>query len=213
MKRYFKQGFLIAAMFFVAVSYTGAFFSDSVMSSGNTFTAGTWTPGPVTMTEVLYDPIGVDTGLEWVELKNTGSYTIDLGGYVMHCDNITTTYDFVFPTFSLLPGSKVVIHLRTSGTNSATDLYWPDTGSDNMGNTSGSVGLFKDATKDPSVMVDFVQYGAGDQDGENKAVTAGIWNEDDFVADAPEGYSIQLISADNNLSTDWFGQSSPNPGA
>lgn len=208
-----KLIFLPAALLFIIVTYTGAYFSDSVSSSGNTVAAGTWTPGPVTITEVLYDPVGTDSGLEWVELKNTGQYTIDLGSYVIHCDNITTPYDFVFPTFSLLPGSKVVVHLRTSGTNTATDLYWADTGGTNMGNSYGSVGLFKDISKDPSVMVDFVQYGAGDQDGEEKAKTAGIWSEDDFVADVVESHSIQLISADNNSSADWFDQSVPTPGA
>lgn len=212
MKKIMNRWFLIVAMLFVAVSYTGAYFSDSVISSGNTFSAGTWVPGPVTITEVLYDPVGTDTGLEWVELTNTGSYTINLGGYVMHCNNITTAHDFLFPTFSLLPGSKVVIHLRSAETNTATDLYWPDTGDANMGNTSGSVGLFKDISKDSSVMADFVQYGAGDQDGENKAVAAGIWTEDDFIADVEAGHSIELINEDNNLPTDWRDQPLPNPG-
>ena len=212
MIRFFHRGFLICAMLFVAVTYTGAYFSDSVMSSGNTFSSGIWNPGRITISEVLYDPSGTDAGLEWIELTNTGGYTADLGGYVLHCDNITTPYDFVFPTFSLLPGSKVVVHLRTSGSNSATDLYWPDTGGTNMGNSYGSAGLFKDISKDSSVMVDFVQYGAGDQDGEEKAKTAGIWSEDDFVADVAEGHSIQLISADNNSSADWFDQLAPNPG-
>ena len=213
MKHMLNRGFLIATMLFVGVTYTGAYFSDSVISSGNTFTAGTWTPGPVTITEVLYDPSGVDSGLEWIELANNGLYTINLSGYVMHCDNIVASYDFVFPTFSLLPGSKVVVHLRAAGVNSSTDLYWLDTGSDNMGDTSGSVGLFKDSTKDFTVMMDFVQYGAGDQDGENKAVTAGIWIEDDFVFDVVGGHSIQLISTDSNSSADWFDQSVPNSGA
>jgi hypothetical protein len=208
-----KHFFLIGAVLFIAVSFTGAYYSDGVATSNNIFTAGTWTPGPATITEVLYDPTGTDSGLEWIELKNTGEFTIDLNGYVLHCDNIVTANDFVFPIFSLLPNSRVVIHLRSSGTNTATDLYWPDTGGANMGNSYGSVGLFKDITKDPSVMVDFVQYGAGDQDGEEKAKTAGIWTEDNFVADVAEGHSIQLVSADNNSASDWFDQITPNPGS
>ena len=47
MGKLINRGFLIAAMFFVGVTYTGAYFSDSVTVSGNTFTAGTWATPPV----------------------------------------------------------------------------------------------------------------------------------------------------------------------
>ncbi len=211
MKRYFR-GFLIATMFFVTVSYTGAFLSDSVAVSGNTFTAGTWTPGPVTITEVLYDPSsGSDTGLEWIEMKNTGQYPININNYLLHFAT-SGSNDFVFPNISLNPNQVIIVYVNKSGTNTSSVFYWENTGGNNMGDAKGSVSLFKNSTKDSSNMVDFVQYGEGGQNYESAAVAAGIWTAGDFVPGVTTGYSIQLISADNNLSTDWFGQSTPNPG-
>ena len=79
MKRYFKQGFLIATMFFVTVSYTGAYFSDSVAVSGNTFTAGVWAD-PV-INEFYSNPA---TGeIEWIELLNKQPSVLSLSGYTI----------------------------------------------------------------------------------------------------------------------------------
>ena len=35
----------------------------------------------VVINEVLYDPVGVDTGLEWIELKNIGASVETITGY------------------------------------------------------------------------------------------------------------------------------------
>jgi len=92
MKRYFKRGFLILAMFFVAVSYTGAYFSDSVAVSGNTFTAATWyVPAPeaekIIITEFLADPDAVfDADGEWFEIYNPTSSSINLKDW-KYCDD------------------------------------------------------------------------------------------------------------------------------
>lgn len=79
MKRYFRREFLIAAMFFVGVSYTGAYFSDSVAVSGNTFTAGVWAD-PV-INEFYSNPA---TGeIEWIELFNNQPSVLSLSGYTI----------------------------------------------------------------------------------------------------------------------------------
>ncbi|MEI6144140.1 MAG: lamin tail domain-containing protein [Candidatus Berkelbacteria bacterium] len=214
MKRYFSHGFLICAMLFVSTIFTGAYFSDSVAVSGNTFTAGVWVPAKATISEVFYNAVGADTGKEWIEIHNTGGFSLDMTGYVLHFDTLVTTYDYVFPAFSLAPDARVVLHVRTAGSNSATDLYWPDTNSTNMGNTYGSIGLFKSLPKDSTTIVDYVEYGSAGHDGEVKAVGAGIWTAGTFVPYIPtEGHSMQLIGADNNLVTDWQDQTVPTPGA
>lgn len=209
---YFKLFGLNCFLVFIATSFTAAYFSDSISTSGNSFGADTWIPGPATITEVLYDPIGIDTGQELIEIKNTGQYTIDLDNYVLHFDG-SGSNDLIFPDFSLLSGAKAVIHVGATGTNTATDLYWSSTGGVNMGNSHGSVVLFKKLPKDETTISDFVQYGAINQDGEPKAVAAGIWNDDTFVADVAEGHSIELIGGDNNQVTDWQDQSTPNIGS
>lgn len=212
--RYFHRGFLIVAMFFVAVTYTGAYFSDSISVSGNMFSSGIWNPGKATISEVFYDPISppVDTGREWIEIKNTGGYALDMTDYVLHFDG-TSSHDFIFPTFSLATGARVVVHVRATGVNSASELYWVDTNGINMSNSYGSVALFKKLPKDETTIVDFVQYGAKDQDSEPKAVAAGIWTDNTFVPIFVQGHSMELIGIDNNLVADWQDQTVPTPGA
>lgn len=210
---FYKKLFVLNSLLvFIATSFTAAYYSDTVTTTNNIFAADTWTPGPAVISEVLYNPTGADIGQEWIEIKNAGSYTVDLDGYVLHFDG-TGTSDFIFPDFALLPGTRVVVHVRATGTNTATDLYWSDTGGVNMGNSYGSVVLFKKLPKDSTTIVDFVQYGAKDQDGEVKAVAAGIWTDNTFVPNIAEGHSIQLIGADNNAVSDWQDQSSPTPGS
>jgi len=216
MTKFFHKGFLICAMLMVSATYTGAYFSDAVSISGNSFSTGVWNPGKATISEVFYNAVGTDTGKEWIEIKNTGGYALDMTGYVLHFDSLVSTYDYIFPAFSLASGSRVVVHPRTTGTNSATDLYWPDTNSTNMGNTYGSIGLFKSLPKDSTTIVDYVEYGSAGNDGEVKASTAvpPIWTAGMFVPIIPtEGHSMELIGADNNLATDWQDQAVPTPGA
>ena len=79
MIKFFHRGFLIAAMLFVAVTYTGAYFSDSVSVSGNTFSAGVWAE-PV-INEIYSNPL---TGeIEWIELLNNQPSTLSLAGYTI----------------------------------------------------------------------------------------------------------------------------------
>lgn len=208
-----KKAFLPVALIFIGVSFTGAYFSDSVSVSGNTLATGIWNPGKATISEVFYNPDGVDTGKEWIEIKNSGGYALDMTGYVVHFDELVAAYDYIFPSFSLASGARVVVHVRTSDPDSATDLYWPNTNGKNMGNSYGSVGLYKSLPKDSATIVDYVEYGSAGHDGEPKAVAAvpPIWTAGTFVPlVSAEGYSMELISADNNLVTNWQDQASPN---
>ncbi|MCD4653355.1 lamin tail domain-containing protein, partial [bacterium] len=77
--------------------------------------------------------------------------------------------------------------------------------SSNMGNTSGSLVLFNNASHALETIIDFVQNGAGDQTWENLAVDAGIWTEDDFAVDVDEGLSLsrEPDAVDTNTSDDW----------
>ena len=135
-------------------------------------------------------------------------------GYDIRFDGLTSAYDYTFPTFSLAPGAKVVIHVRAVDTDTSTDLYWANTNSVNMGDSHGSVGLFKSLPKDSTTIVDFVEYGSTGNDSEVKALGAGIWTAGAFVPlISTPGHSMELIGADNNLVTDWQDQAVPTPGA
>ncbi len=59
--------------------------------------------------EVVYDPSGADDGLEWVELCNNGSATIDLTGYTI--ENAGASYGevYTFAGGTLEPGGYLVV--------------------------------------------------------------------------------------------------------
>jgi hypothetical protein len=165
--------------------------------------------------EVYYDDSsGDDTGKEWIEIYNGTNDSINLDGYEL---NATSGDYFVFPnSFSIGSKKFAVIHWRTSGTNSTTDLFTGTTGYDNnMGNTSGYVAFFDGDHNIGGKMVDYLEYGAGGQTGESKAVSAGIWTSGDFVPDAAEGYSLsrKIDGQDTNSPLDFKELSTPTPGS
>jgi hypothetical protein len=87
--------------------------------------------GPVKITAAYYDPyIGPDPdtnagrNLEYIVIRNGGSRSIALTGFVLHdVPRTGSTNRFVFPKFTLRPGKSVRVHTG-SGSNSSTDLYW-----------------------------------------------------------------------------------------
>ena len=162
------------------------------------------TPEPeimIVLNEILYDPAGSDSGNEFIEIINIGDTVVDMTGFDLKADNAGY---FTFPEFQLLPQRRVVIHVDAIGPNSETELYMGETSS-GMGNTSGSIALFTTSTHSASTIIDFMQYGAGNQTWESAAVTAGIWIENDFVSDTDEGYSLNLDpdGFDTNQSQNW----------
>ncbi len=60
--------------------------------------------GELIVSELHYNPAGVDTGLEFIELYNNSGATIDLEQW-----RIDGAVDFALPAMDLLPGSTVVL--------------------------------------------------------------------------------------------------------
>jgi hypothetical protein len=199
--------------------YTTSYFYDIETSTGN-FIKFSWRENlKIVINEVMYDPHGPDTGKEWIELKNTGLQPINISGYEL---NAASGDYYTFPELIVPPGAFVVVHWRKSGTddtdfsNNVAHLYTGTTGfSNNMGNTNGWVALFNSSTHSSSTIIDYVEYGSGDQTWENAAVAAGIWQEDDFIPDVDQGHSIARYSPgyDNDLSSDFYDEDTPTPGS
>jgi hypothetical protein len=145
--------------------------------------------GEVLVNELLFDPEGADTDLEWVELFNDGADSVNLRDYLLDVDGP----NFMLPEYILPPGEILVVHTNFSGTPYVEDghmyLYNTD---HNMGNTHGFVGLWRpnDFGQVADFFVSYVEYGAPDQTWESQAVTAEIWYEDEFVPDVAAGHSI-----------------------
>ncbi len=143
--------------------------------------------------EVLFDPLGADTGLERIELYNGDATADDLSGWELYPDGIGYV---VFPShFSLKPYGVLTIHLREAGNDSESDLYVASsTIKTNMGNTSGSAGLFSGEPRGKETIKSFVEWGKGGETWESAASDAGLWSRGTFIGgvNMAEGNSIAL---------------------
>src|SRR3989338_4866874 len=151
----------------------------------------------VVINEVLFDPTGSDTGLEWVELYNASDSAVNLSGWQLYPDGIGYFY---FPEdFSVPAKGYVVVNLRVSGQNSETNLYHPAP-TLNMGNSSGALALFSGEPRGKDTIKSFVRYhkpGSSERKTwESSAAEAGLWQTGAFVdiSSAAEGDSLGLAS-------------------
>lgn len=63
----------------------------------------------VVINELCYDPVGADSGKEWIELYNRGAEPIDLSGAILLAGGTSYSIIFTFPYFVLRPGRYVLI--------------------------------------------------------------------------------------------------------
>ena len=132
----------------------------------------------IVINEVMFDPAGTDTGLEWVEIYNSGEMSENIAGWQLYPDGIGY---FSFPNlFTLEPKKFIAVYLRTSGQDSSIKRYYPDASS-NMGNTSGSIALFSGEPRGKDTIKDFVQWGKAGETWESAASDAGIWEKGSLI--------------------------------
>lgn len=163
----------------------------------------------VVINEVLYDPTGTDAGLEWIELKNIGAGAESLTNYCLYASG----EHYVFPSFTLNPGTYVVIHWNSAGSDNAINLYTGTASWTNMGNTTGSVAFFNThSSHSSSTIIDFVEYGDSDNVYDGQAESAGIWTAGDFASDVVAGHSLEYDGS-GDAGTDWFDQANPTQGS
>lgn len=145
----------------------------------------------VVINEVMFDPEGSDTGGEWIELYNASEKEVDISGWEIYPDGIG--YITIPNGFSIGAKKFTLIHLRTTGNNSSTDIYQA-TSSSNMSNTSGSVALFSAEPRGKDTIKGFVQWGKGGETWESSAMDAGLWEKGMFVdiGSFSEGNSLAL---------------------
>ncbi|TSC69115.1 MAG: hypothetical protein G01um101466_189 [Parcubacteria group bacterium Gr01-1014_66] len=144
---------------------------------------------------VFFDPTGSDTGGEWVDIYNKSDTSTSLSGWQLYLDSAGY---FTFPeNFELGSKKEVVVHVRFSGNNSASDLYLPDA-SANMGNTAGSVALFSGSERGKDTLQHFVQWGRAGETWETAASDIGIWEKGTFVdlSSFTEGMQVRLRDKD-----------------
>ena len=135
----------------------------------------------------LVDPEG-----DSLVIGNFGTSEIDLSNYQLCLGpnqyNAISNYTDIVGDLSLSANENVIIKLG-SGTQNVTSLPLEN----------GGLGLFASAddfsSTDPSLLLDYVQWGAADQNRVGQAVTAGRWdNADNFVS----GFAPYTFSGASN---------------
>ena len=160
----------------------------------------TVSPTPVVVSEIMVDPSGVNAGNQYVELFNSSSNPVDIGGWMVTDGFSNHTFGY---GFQLAANARVVIHLGASGTDSAKEQFSPSFGELQA---TGSMVLLQSGTN----LVDFVEWGAASQNFEGTADQLQEWTAGDFVSNAAEGLSYHYDGTANN-STAWTA-ANPTPG-
>jgi len=132
------------------------------------------------ISEVLFDPVGVNTGNQVIEVRNISERSIDL-----RAEDVWLRFapaEWRFPTGSFLrSGEVVVIHVNQSGTASSGHVFTGLSGMRNL-RASDAVALYRsNLFQDPDKLLHFVQWGAPAQGGEDVAAAADRWPTGGFV--------------------------------
>lgn len=193
----------------------GALFSPGTRIGGAFFTIP---QGVLLLSEVMYDPSGADSGLEWIELFNNSTQDLRLddvciGSGGNDYTNSIIALDGCGGGACVVPagGTFVVGGPESDAANGSPiyDLIFQiSPGMQNSGSVADGVALFnrRCAQVDAfTVPMDAVVYGA---DNSNGLIDASGTANPSVVDDAPSGQSIERTT----LAGAWQIQSAPSPG-
>ena len=162
--------------------------------------------------EVFYDDAGADDGLEWVELYNAGSTTVDLSGFSLGSGGSDYTASTIQLSGSIAPGTTFVVGGPFAQTSNGQPSYdqsvdWnPDI--QNSGSTADGVALFDvpaASVTSSTCPVDAVIYGSSNTNGLlDEGCAAGAVD----VGDASSGETIERTTVGGA----WQIQATPSPG-
>ena len=160
----------------------------------------TVSPTPVVIGEVLVDPVGPNAGSQFIELFNSSNFAVDIGGWMLTDGFSNHTFAY---GFQVAPGAFVTVHLGASGTDTQLEQFVP---SFNELQLNGSMALLRTGVD----LVDFVEWGAANQNFEGTADQVAEWTAGDFLLNAAEGLSYHYDGSAND-STAWQAKN-PTPG-
>ncbi len=175
------------------------------------------------LTEVQFNIAG---GQDLIEITNHGLAPGNLGRFRI-ATTVGTPTELPGPTATpndiLVPAnSRVVIRLNATGINSNTEIFIPSfapgTG---LPDVNGSLALyvpanqpFQSASSNQSLIIDFVQWGAGGQANEMTADLAGFWTSGTSINGAAAGHSIEYCpNATLDHGVNRWAEISPNIGS
>ena len=146
-----------------------------------------------------------------VELKNTGGFSMNVGGWVF-CHEFDYSGATIPNGTTIAGGGLLTLHFNQSGTNTTSDVYFP--GEDLS--TTSDLALYINGNNFGSAanMHAFIQFGGIPGGGRQSiAAQAGLWTTNAFIPNPAIGASVELCAGDATQVTSWIGTSSPTIGA
>lgn len=172
------------------------------------------------VSEVMYDPVGVESDREWIEIYNLGNTSVELADYKVGDEETSGGGEGMmrFPSgVSIAPGQVIIVARNARGFSAAYgfdpdyEMAESNPAVPNMEHyslwASGSVALHNDSDEvlllDPSdSVVDAVSWGSS------------TFAFDPAAPDVAEGHSLEryYAGADADAASDWVDRATPAPG-
>jgi hypothetical protein len=169
------------------------------------------------ISELYFDPPGVNTGRQVVEIQNAGDTEVNMSsaGFWLYFPPAR----WQFPSGVIIdPGEAVTVHINRPGESTTTDFFTGISGMRNLrsqGPFGDAIALFStNLFGDPTKIIDFVEWGGPGNGGEEVAVAAGIWTSGAFidVSSLRDGASL-AYDGTGNATSDWCVDGTPSLGA
>lgn len=209
-------------------------FTGTPTSTGTAAPPATVTPTPTNtlnptpfthkllISEVLYDPDGLEPDGEWIEIYNPGSQQIVLSGFKIGDEETRGGSEgmLAFPQDALIAPGQVLVIANRGTTFFARYQFKPDF---EMVHTDPTIPSMQKYLPWASGNVNLLNISPHDEvlilDGSDNLVDAVSWGSSTWafnpsVPAVPEGYSIERYppGGDTDTALDWRGQAVPNPG-
>jgi len=171
--RKIRHFFLPLAFLFIASSFTGAYYSDRVAVTNNTFTAGTWVVDEgeseasplfhsVVINELMWMGSTVNSDDEWIELRNMTTNDISIGGWKITKYTTVDEVMLTIPSGATIPanGYFLISKFGKDDSRSALNMEMLVSNSVGLRNSNLRIKLYKDEINDGN-LVDVADDGVG----------------------------------------------------
>lgn len=194
--------------------------ADSVCAGGSVQLQGSTSWGnSIKITEITqfstgtgattpYPPYIPATGFEdYIELSNLGNVQVDISGYTVFVEGITTR-QYTFPAGTFLPaGAVAVLHIGSSVPTNLANRVFSMGGADNIVQSGSITGYY--IKNSGGKVIDAVGSN-GHVFSTGSGVQASDWSGSVAGSSGRAGI-IRTAAADNNVAADWVPSNTPTP--
>ncbi len=154
----------------------------------------------IRISEIMYNPPGGQTGLEFIEIKNTAAYPVNLGGW-----RFTAGVNYTFPAGRIIPGNGYLAIPADAAAfeakyPSVSNFVVPGWGSASGLSNSGEKITLKDNT---GVTIDSVEYSDSGEWAVHRVVN--VWDHSNTGGQTPAN------GLDTDPSIEWYSSADPDP--